>query len=61
MESKIGIIKTQISEFTIRDNEIARIIKDALKQQGFDLEVKPIIDVSTQFFTGEEFKVFRTE
>ncbi|AGK95388.1 hypothetical protein [Clostridium pasteurianum] len=61
MEAKIGTIKTQISEFTIRDNEIARIIKDALKQQGFDLEVKPVIDVSTQFFIGEEFKVFRTE
>lgn len=61
MEPKIGTVKTQISEFTIIDGAIAGIIKDALKQQGFDLEVKPIIDVSTRFFIGEEFKVFRTE
>jgi hypothetical protein len=60
-ESKIGTIKTQVSEFTIRgDGEISRIIKDALKNQGFDLELKPILD-NNNFFVGEEFKVFRTE
>jgi hypothetical protein len=60
MEAKVGTIKTQVSEFTIRDGEISRIIKDALKNQGFDLEVKPILD-NNNFFVGEEFKAFRIE
>jgi hypothetical protein len=60
MESKIGTIKILTSEFTITDDRVSRIIKNVLKQEGFELEIKPILN-KDRFIIGEEFKVFITE
>ncbi|MEG0133547.1 MAG: hypothetical protein RR782_05370 [Clostridium sp.] len=63
MEEKInqGIVKIQVSEFIIIDSNVRDIIKNALRTNGYDIELKPIIQEGSRWYFGDEFKVFRKE
>lgn len=60
MEEKIGKIRTYITEITITDINISRIIKESLKEKGFDLEVILIKD-NNNYVTSEKIKIYAVE
>ena len=53
-----GTIKTLVDTFFIKDMNVSNIIKNELRDKGFDLIVKPRVDTGTNFFIGEEIEVF---
>ncbi|MEW9093952.1 MAG: hypothetical protein AB2417_02620 [Clostridiaceae bacterium] len=61
MERNQGTARRQVSEFTIVDPNVRDIITNALKSNGYDIELKPIIQEGSHFYIGDEFKVFRKE
>lgn len=56
-----GTLKTSISQFTVNDPEVSRIITRALTEAGFDVISKPVREPRAQYFIGEELEVYRTE
>ena len=61
MEENQGTVRRQLAKFAIIDPNVRDIIKNALKDNGYDIELKPIIQEGSHFCIGDEFKVFRKE
>ncbi len=58
---KKGIVKRQVAKFSIIDSRVRDVIKNALKENGYDIELKPIIQEGSHYYLGDEFKVFEEE
>ena len=59
--NKQGTIKRLVSEFVLKDGDVSSIIKNALKEKGYDIETKPMQSGPMGFFIGEELKIFKSE
>ncbi|MEW8955599.1 hypothetical protein [Clostridium sp.] len=60
MEGNQGTVRRQVSEFAITDPNVKDIVINVLKDNGYDIELKPIIQ-DPHFYIGDVFKVFRKE
>jgi hypothetical protein len=61
LEKNQGTVRTQVAKFVIMDPNIRNIVKNALKDNGYDIEMKPIIQEGSHFYIGDKFKVLRKE